>query len=101
MAVKFICSTIEVLRMNVCYCPLSITEVLAHKNSGLNIWDKAVLALFNPIFFYEVSLLFIANDRTLLAYVKGASTKARDVFTVSFCSHCASSRFSYSTNVRM
>ena len=50
MAVKLICSMIEVLRMNVCYCSLSITEVLAHKNSGLNIWDKAVPALFSPIF---------------------------------------------------
>lgn len=51
MTVKLICSTIEVLRMNVCYCFTSITEVLAHKNSGLNIWDKVVPALFNPIFF--------------------------------------------------
>ena len=100
MAVKLICSMIEVLRMNVCYCSRSITEVLAHKNSGLNIWDKAVPALFSPIFSYEMSLV-VANGQTRHAYVKGASTRARDVFTVSFCSHFASSRLSYSTNVRM
>ena len=39
------------------------------------------------------------NNCTSVVYVRGASTKARDVLTVSCCSQSASSISSYSTNV--